>query len=192
MKNLSLFAVMFALVGCGGSDTSPAPPPVASIADFATWNLTISSASAGVDTSPINTDKYRCSGFLVQGTGGGQQIQFGANFTRENGRPRELQVIAFRPETLVVGQEITFGTGGGIQAGISDWQADTGAGRDAAYDARGGGVRVIAVDGDRTTFEINATFTNLAGSSFNVSGTYSYNYARRAEFVSFNPCPSRF
>jgi hypothetical protein len=102
-----------------------------------------------------------------------------------------LRVTAFRPETLVVGQEITFGTGGGIQAGIADWLADTGPERDAAYDASDGGVRVIAVDGDRTTFEINATFRNIAGSSFNLSGTYSYNYARRAEFVSFNPCPAR-
>jgi len=191
MKNPSLIIVMFALVGCGGNDTSSSTPPVSTIADYATWNLTVTSASPSVDTSPITTNKYRCSNLLTQDTGGGRQIGFYASFTRENGRPRELRIVAFRPETLILGQEVTFGTGGGISAGVSDWQADTGPERDAAYDASDGGVRVIAIDGDRTTFEINATFRNIAGSSFNLSGTYSYNYARRAEFVSFNPCPAR-
>jgi hypothetical protein len=191
MKNLSLFAVMFALVGCGGSDSSPSAPPVASIADYATWNLTVSSASAGVDTSPITTSNYRCSSFLEQGAGSINQIRFVAYFTRTNGRTREFNVNAFLPETLVVGEEVTFGTGGGIQGIVRDWRADTGPERDAAYDAVSGGVRVIAVEGGVATFELNATFRDLAGSSFNIAGTYSYNYARRAEFVSFNPCPAR-
>ncbi len=188
MKNLSSSVILLALVGCGGNNASPS---TASIAEFAGWNLTVTSSSPDVDTSPLRTSNYRCSGLLAQGTGSLNQIRFVAYFTRNNGRTRELNINAFLPETLVVGQEVTFGTGGGIQGGIADWVADTGPERDAAYPAVDGGVRVIAVDGDRTTFEINATFRNIAGSSFNLSGTYSYNYARRAEFVSFNPCPAR-
>jgi hypothetical protein len=188
MKILSLFVLVLTIVGCGGTDNTPKS---IGIAEYATWNLTVTSASPGVDISPISTEKYRCSGFLVQETSGGEQIQFFANFTRTNGRVRQLGVTAFRPETLVVGQEVTFGTGGGIQGGIADWVADTGPERDAAYDASEGGIRVIAVDGDRTTFEIDAKFTNIAGNSLFLRGTYSYRYGRRSEFRNFSPCPAR-
>ncbi|CAN1521534.1 hypothetical protein MCEMSE15_01100 [Fimbriimonadaceae bacterium] len=188
MKILSLFVLVLSIVGCGGS-ANPRTEP--SIAEYASWNLTVNSASPGVDTSPIITSNYRCSSLLAQDSGLTELIGFFASFTRENGRPRELKLIGFRPETLIVGQEITFGTGGGIQGGISDWLADTGPERDAAYDASAGGVRVIEVDGDRTTFEIDATFTNLAGNSFVLRGRYSFSYDKRAEFVSFNPCPAR-
>lgn len=188
MKNLSPFVVIFALVGCAGSNSSPTS---AGIAEYATWDLTVTSASPSVDTSPVTTSKYRCSNLLTLGTGPGGQIGFYASFTRDHGRPRELRILGFRPETLVVGQEITFGTGGGIQGGIIDWQSDTGPERDGVYSAREGGVRVIAVDDDRTTFEIDARCTDTPGNVLFIRGTYSFRYDKRADFVSFNPCPAR-